>query len=210
MYGHRGPHEFELSISDPSEDESWLERQINEFTASDTDVDKLLNEQRTKFEDALKRYKDKFPNKTKWLDKQLKKAAEGAQNRDSARSELVRVFRINRAFALKAGEIIGIGEDVFFLYIDDIINVLTKNDESSLMFISARKTNYEKFKELPPFPSIKRTFNPSEWIKDEKEEWTIMILQRRQPSTDSEYLRVFPEQGQGGRHGSSSVKSGRW
>ncbi len=39
LYGHRGPHEFELSISDPSEDESWLERQINEFTASDTDVE---------------------------------------------------------------------------------------------------------------------------------------------------------------------------
>lgn len=199
LYGHRGPHEFELSISDPSEDESWLERQINEFTASDTDVDKLLNEQRTKFEDALKRYKDKFPNKTKWLDKQLKKAAEGAQNRESARSELVRVFRINRAFALKAGEIIGIGEDVFFLYIDDIINVLTKNDESSLMFISARKTNYEKFKELPPFPSIiKGRFNPSEWIKDENRRMDYYDSSKTvSTSPDSEILKGFP--GAGGK-----------
>jgi len=31
QYGHRGPHEFELSIPDPAEDANWLERQIEEY-----------------------------------------------------------------------------------------------------------------------------------------------------------------------------------
>lgn len=167
QYGHRGPHEFELSIPGPSEDISWLERQINEFIESKTNVEMLLEKQRIKYEDALNRFNEKFPNKTKWLEKQLKKAAEGARNRELARSELVRVFRINRVFALKVGEITGIGEDIFFLYIDDIINLLSEGDKSALKFITARKENYEKYKKLPPFPSIiKGRFNPEEWVCD--------------------------------------------
>lgn len=165
QYGHRGPHEFELSIPDPAEDEIWLDMQINEFVRSKTDVERLLKNQHSKYEDAFQRFQEKFPNKIKWLEKQLKKAAEGARNRELARSELVRVFRINRAFALKVGEITGIYEDVFFLYINDIINLITKDDKSALKFISARKENYEKFKELPPLPSIiKGRFNPKEWV----------------------------------------------
>ncbi len=167
QYGHRGPHEFELSIPGPSEDDSWLDSQINEFVESETDVEGLLNTQRDKYEEALKRFQEKFPDKIKWLKKQLKKAAEGARGREAARSELVRVFRINREFALKAAEITGIGEDVFFLYISDIINLISKDDKSALKFIPARKENYEKYKSFPPFPSIiNGRFNPYEWVKN--------------------------------------------
>ena len=194
QYGHRGPHEFELSIPDPSEDETWLEKQINEFVKSETDVESLLSNQHAKYEDALKRFQKKFPNKVKWLQKQLNKAAEGARNRESARSELVRVLRTNRVFALKVGEITGIDEDIFFLYIDDIINILSKDDKSSMKFISARKENYEKYKESPPYPSIIRgRFNLSEWIKDPNKRMdyydstnTIVI------SSASEILKGFP------------------
>jgi len=199
QYGHRGPHEFELSIPDPSEDDIWLDRQINEFVKSETDVERLLKQQYAKYEDALKRFKEKFPNKIKWLEKQIKKAAVGARNRESARSELVRVFRINRAFALKVGEITGIGEDVFFLYIDDITNLLSKDDKSALKFISIRKENYEKYKELPPFPSIiKGRFNPKEWVKNPSKRMdyydSTMTVSF---SPDSEILKGFS--GSGGR-----------
>lgn len=164
--GHRGPHEFELSLPDPSEDINWLERQIEEFKESDTNVEELLNKQHTQYEAARKRFKARFPNKVKWLRKKLAKASEGARIREAARSEFVRVFRVIRAFALKAGELMGIGEDVFFLYMNEVEDLLSDRDVKT-KYIPARKENYEKYKSLPPFPSVIRgRFNPNEWVND--------------------------------------------
>lgn len=164
--GHRGPHEFELSIPGPSEDVNWLERQIQEFKESDADADELLEKQRIQYEAAWKRFAEHFPDKVKWLEKQMAKASEGARIREAARSEFVRVFRVVRTFALKAGELTGIGEDVFFLYINEIEDLLANRDVT-VTYIPARKENYEKYKMLPPFPTIIRgRFNPYEWVKD--------------------------------------------
>lgn len=164
--GHRGPHEFELSIPDPSEDVNWLERQIKEFKESDTDADKLLQKQHIQYDTAWKRFVERFPKKVKWLEKQMAKASEGARIREAARSEFVRVFRVVRAFVLKAGELTGIGEDVFFFYINEVEALLADGDVK-IKYIPARKENYEKYKALPPFPTIIRgRFNPLEWVKD--------------------------------------------
>jgi len=164
--GHRGPHEFELSIPDPSEDVNWLERQVKEFKESDTDADELLQKQHIQYEAARKRFVERFPNKVKWLERQMAKASEGARIREAARSEFVRVFRVVRAFALKAGELTGIEEDVFFLYINEVENLLSDKDVK-VKYIPARKENYDQYKALPPFPTIIRgRFNPLEWVKD--------------------------------------------
>jgi len=168
QYGHRSPHEFELSIPDPSEDNIWLERQIEEFEKSDTDVEGLLKKQHAQYDDALSRFKERYPQKVKWLGKQLAKASEGARIREAARSEFVRVFRVIRSFARKTGELAGIGDDIFFLYIDEV-EALLSGHSSAIKHIPARKENYAKYKALPPFPSIIRgRFNPYEWMKDPK------------------------------------------
>lgn len=164
--GHRGPHEFELSIPDPSEDENWLEIQIDKFKESDINADKLLKQQHSQYEAAWKRFAEQYPSKVKWLEKQMEKASEGARIREAARSEFVRVFRIVRTFALKAGELTGIGDDIFFLYINEVEDLLSDRG-ANINYISKRKENYEKYKALPPFPSIIRgRFNPLEWMKD--------------------------------------------
>ncbi len=164
--GHRGPHEFELSIPDPSEDENWLEIQIDKFKESDINADKLLKQQHSQYEAARKRFAEQYPSKVKWLEKQMEKASEGARIREAARSEFVRVFRIVRTFALKAGELTGIGDDVFFLYINEVEDLLSDRG-ANINYILKRKENYEKYKALPPFPSIIRgRFNPLEWMKD--------------------------------------------
>jgi pyruvate,water dikinase len=165
-HGHRGPHEFELSIPDPVEDEAWLDKQTREFRKSDNDVEGLLNRQHAQYQAARKRFEGNFPNKAKWLEKRLKKVSASARIREAARSEFVRVFRVVRSFALKAGELTGIGEDVFFLYINEVEDLL-EGDKSALKHIPARKENYEKYKALPTFPSIIRgRFDPFEWAKD--------------------------------------------
>jgi pyruvate,water dikinase len=166
QYGHRGSHEYELSIPDPLEDTDWLTKHIEESQKSNIDVEKLLIKQHAQYEAARIRFKERFPNKIRWLDKQIAKAAEAAQLREEGRSEFVRVFRVIRAFALKAGEMIGIGDDVFFYYIDEVEDLLV-GKLSKAINITARKENYERYKAMPAFPSIIRgRFNPIEWAKD--------------------------------------------
>ncbi|MCO1603312.1 PEP/pyruvate-binding domain-containing protein [Desulfosporosinus nitroreducens] len=165
-YGHRGAHEYEMSIPDPMEDTEWLEKQIEESIRSNIDVEGLLKKQHTQYEAAKMRFEENYPNKVRWLEKQLKKASEGARLREEGRSEFVRIFRVVRAFALKAGELTGIGNDIFFLYIDEVEDLLSGR-ASKVTHIPARKVNFEKYKVMPPFPSIIRgRFNPIEWAKD--------------------------------------------
>lgn len=165
-YGHRGPHEFELSIPHPGEDETWLEKQIEEFKNSNTDVENLLNKQHDQYEEALKRLKENFPKEANHFEKKIVKVAEAARLRESVRSEWTRAFRVNRAFALRAGELTGIGNDIFFLYINEVLDLLSGND-FAVNHIAVRKGNYEKYKSLPPLPSIIRgRFDPFKWVKN--------------------------------------------
>ncbi|WP_073150997.1 PEP/pyruvate-binding domain-containing protein [Seinonella peptonophila] len=165
-YGHRGPHELELSIQHPAEDKDWLERRIAEFKKSNTDVEELLQKQQVQYEHAFRKFSDCFPHKVKWLEKQIAIVSNAAQIREATRSEFVRVLRVIRAFALKAGELTGIGNDVFFLYIDEVEKLLS-GGTPAVKYISVRKENYNKYKSLPRYPSVIRgNFNPFEWVKD--------------------------------------------
>lgn len=164
--GHRGPNEFELSVPDPSEDMSWLDKQIEGFKKSHVDIEELLKKQELQYEDAWRKFKEQFPKKANSMSKELLAASEGSRLREAYRSEWTRVFRVNRAFALRAGELTGIGEDIFFLYINDVLNLLSGND-TAVKYIDARKANYNKYKELPPLPSIIRgRFDPYQWLAD--------------------------------------------
>jgi pyruvate,water dikinase len=190
-YGHRGPHEFELSIPHPGEDETWLEKQIEEFKNSNTDVEKLLNKQHNQYEEALKRLKENFPTEANHFEKKIVKVAEAARLRESVRSEWTRAFRVNRAFALKAGELTGMGNNIFFLYINEVLDLLSGND-LALNHIAVRKKNYEKYKSLPPLPSIIRgRFDPFKWVKNSNRR--VDYYDESMPITtqDSETLKGF-------------------
>ncbi|NSB13435.1 PEP/pyruvate-binding domain-containing protein [Clostridium beijerinckii] len=190
-YGHRGPHEFELSIPHPGEDETWLEKQIEEFKNSNTDVEKLLNKQHDQYEEALKRLKENFPKEANHFEKKIVKVAEAARLRESVRSEWTRAFRVNRAFALKAGELTGIGNDIFFLYINEVLDLLSGND-LALNYIAVRKKNYKKYKSLPSLPSIIRgRFDPFKWVKNSNRR--VDYYDESMPITtqDSETLKGF-------------------
>lgn len=135
-YGRRGPHEFEISIPDPSEDQAWLEKQIEEFKKSNVDAEGLLKKQHTQYERTLKKLRERFPEKAKKIIKQITDASEGSYLREAVRLEWTRVFRVNRTFALKVGKLTGIGEGVFFLYLDEVMNLLY-GDKSALKHIPA-------------------------------------------------------------------------
>lgn len=73
-----------------------------------------MYKQREQNEVVWRRLEQRFPYKINKLKRVIAKISEGPHLREAVRSEWTRVFRLNRSFALKAGELIGIGEDVFF------------------------------------------------------------------------------------------------
>ncbi len=53
---------------------------------------------------------------------QIARWAEIARDREHARSEVIRYFWVLRAYVLRAGELTGLGDDIFFLDADEIVD----------------------------------------------------------------------------------------
>ena len=166
QYGHRGPHEMELSIPRPAEDPGWLDRQLAEFNASPVDVDALLAKQRAEFEAAWRRFEDRYPGKAKSMRRRLERIPPAARMREAVRSENVRIYGVIRAWALRAGDVTGLGDNVFFLTYDELFDVLS-GDETAIQSIPARKETHARYSALPPYPTIIRgRFDPIQWAAD--------------------------------------------
>ncbi len=166
QYGHRGTHEYELSLPVDAENPDWIEKQVREYESLGIDVEKMLINQRKKFDEAFVRFIERYPNKIMWLKKELKSASNVMILRERARSEFVRVYRLIRLFALKAGAFHDLGEKVFLLYIDEVEQLLS-GGEIKWEIIPIRRANYEKYKRYPPFPSvIKGRFDPEAWANN--------------------------------------------
>jgi pyruvate,water dikinase len=165
-YGHRGPHEMELFAPGPDDDPAWLEKRLEEFRQSVVDVDALLARQRAEYLSAWQRFEEKFPNKVKTTRRKLDQVSAAARNREAVRSEVTRVARLVRSFLLRAAEITGLGEGIFFLSLDEMCEVLA-GDTSSTVRVPARREAYDKYCALPPYPPIiVGHFDPFAWASD--------------------------------------------
>jgi pyruvate,water dikinase len=163
QYGHRGPNEFELSLPRPAEDSGWLDRQLTRFRASPVEVKPLLVQQRAQFSAAWSRFRTRYPGKARAMRGRIEKSARSARMREAARSEYVRDRWLVRTFALRAGELIGLGDDLFFLTLDETLGLLAGN-EAAVTSIPAQKETYQRYKALPPYPSIiVGPFDPFRW-----------------------------------------------
>jgi hypothetical protein len=60
-YGHRGPHEMELSLPTPNEDPTWLDRQLAGLDTAPVDVEILLARQRTEFDETWAHFQAQHP-----------------------------------------------------------------------------------------------------------------------------------------------------
>jgi phosphohistidine swiveling domain-containing protein len=166
-YGHRGPHENELAEPRAYEDPNWLDRQLEEFSHSPVDLTMLIEKRDAEFQSVLNDIVSELPPK-KAQDVTRKAAAIAETNtlREETRSELTRIVDVMRTFFLRAGELSGLGEDVFFLTIDEILAVLS-GDRSSMEHISPRRQEYEQYRSLPTLPAwIRGRFDPIEWAAD--------------------------------------------
>jgi len=165
-YGHRGPHEMELFAPGSDDDPVWFEKQLADFTQSAVDVDSLLAKQQAQHNQAWKRFETRYPAKVQSTRRQLEKIAMAAKSREAVRSEVTRVARLVRSFLLRVGKVTGLGDDIFFLSLDETTDVLT-GDKSSVTCISARRETYQRYSALPPYPAIIiGRFEPFAWAAD--------------------------------------------
>ncbi|GAA3827285.1 hypothetical protein GCM10022226_55260 [Sphaerisporangium flaviroseum] len=200
QWGHRGPSEFEVSVPRPAEDPEWIDRQLAGLRQAEHDVDTLLARQEEARAAAWKRFAERHPGKVKATRRKIARMTKALRDREVARSEVVRAFWALRAYVLRAGEITGRGDDLFFLPIDELLAVLD-GDDTPFSAVDARRRAYERYRALPPYPALIRgRFDPFEWAADPRRRGDVFDEHgRRAPAGDA--VTGFP--------GASGVVEGR-
>jgi phosphohistidine swiveling domain-containing protein len=166
QWGHRGPLETEVSVPRPFEDPDWLDRQLAAWAESPVDVEGLLARQRAEFDAAWERFCNRYPRRVKSMWRRLDRAAEAARQREAVRSENTRLLWVARTWVLRVGALTGVGEDAFFLSLDELLDLLAGR-QAPVSAIPARQQTYEQYKAMPPYPLIIRgRFDPFQWAAD--------------------------------------------
>jgi phosphohistidine swiveling domain-containing protein len=165
-YGHRHDNENELSAARPYEDPTWLDGQLAELEENPVDVEELLTRRAAEFDSAWEAFEQRHPRKAKSIRRMIDRVVAATFKREAIRSELTRSVGIVREWFLRAGEMIGVGEGVFFLTHQEVLDALA-GDHEAMEYIPARREVYEKYKALPPYPAwIRGRFDPVQWASD--------------------------------------------
>ncbi len=163
QYGHHSPHLFEISYPRPAEDPHWIDQQLAGLREAPTDIMTLLARQKEAQEAAWDRFQRRYPRQAAKMRRQIARARTSAHEREATRSEQARVFWPLRAFVLRAGELTGYGEKLFFLSIEEILALL-KGDDTALASIPERQAIYAGYCALPSYPALIRGhFDPFQW-----------------------------------------------
>ncbi|MER6574547.1 PEP/pyruvate-binding domain-containing protein [Nonomuraea sp. NPDC001023] len=165
-YGHRGPHEFEVSRPRPGEDPTWIDAQLAGLRDLRAGTEALLARQEKARAEAWARFAARYPGKEARMRARVRRWNAVVRDRESARSENIRAFWVLRAFVVRAGELTGHGDDLFHLYLEEILDVL-RGDASALARVPVRRATHERYAALPPYPTvIVGRFDPVRWAAD--------------------------------------------
>ena len=165
-YGHRGPHEFEISLPRSGEDPDWIDTQLTARATSATSYRDMLGVQEQKRHDAWVELEQRHPVHARILRHQLRVWAKISRDRERARSEVIRYFWVLRGYALRAGELTGLGDDIFFLDKAEMVRVL-QGETIGPTLINGRRAAYQAYAALPKYPALIRgTFYPFAWAAD--------------------------------------------
>ena len=106
------------------------------------------------------------PKQAKKIQRRINEVVPRSHLREAARSEYVRDRWVVRTFGVRVGELGGMGDDVFFLTLQEVLNLLA-GDRSSTKYIPARVETHSRYGALPPYPSVIRgRFDPFQWAAE--------------------------------------------
>ncbi|MEU8433488.1 PEP/pyruvate-binding domain-containing protein [Streptomyces sp. NPDC029216] len=184
-YGHRGPHEFEISLARPAEDPQWIDRQLAALSSVQEDADARLQRQSEARAAAWERFAARHPNRVTAIRRTVDQWAASARLREAARTEVARVFWLLRDVVRRAGEVTGHGEDLFFLDTEEILVVLA-GDERPLAAVPARRAAHELYRALPTYPTLIRgEFDPQTWAADPNRRADLYDAHATRPPSDT-------------------------
>lgn len=160
-FGHRGVNEIELAWPRPAEDPDWLGAQL--AAATGIELDDLAGRRAAGYQQALSAVPARERAR---VERKLRRAARQAAAREAARSEGVRGTWVLRRFALRAGELLGLADDVFFLTIEELLAGLGGRPIDRQL-LSERQARHRELRGLPPLPAvIYGAFDPFAWAAD--------------------------------------------
>ena len=176
--GHRCADEMELMASRPYEDPTFPDELLKDLNASSSNLHQMQENQQKAYEEAVSEFKQKYPSKAKWFDKEIAKFIHANAFREDIRSKGVRIFCVFREYILKAGELNGLGDDIFMLSYDEMFALL-KGDKTALQYIPARKASLEKYNSYPGFPNlVVGRFDPDAWMADPNRRYDVFVSDR--------------------------------
>ncbi len=166
-YGHRGPHENELSEPRPHEDPDWLDKQLAELAKSPLEVREMVAKRETQSAAVREEVTQQLPPKVaQGVARSVDRIVQANTVREATRSELTRTVDLVRAYFLRAGELTGLEDGVFFLTVDEVVTVLS-GDKSPVARIPGQREAYEAYRALPTLPAwIRGRFDPLDWAAD--------------------------------------------
>ena len=165
-YGHRTANENELAEPRPSEDPDWIKRLVADYEASPIDIEEQMKNRQAEFKSAWKDFEGDYPKFAKKFRQKLDRFDTVLQRREDVRSELTRTISVIRQWYLRAGLLTGLGEDIFFLTYQEVLELLS-GESKSIEYIPARREVYENYQALPTYPPIIRgRFDPVQWAAD--------------------------------------------
>ncbi len=191
LVGHRPARENELIEPRPYEDPDWLDKQIAEFEKSPVDVERMIEQRAKAFDSIWREFEAEHPKKAKGIRGKIDKITAAIEKRETIRTELTRTIGVFRDWFLKAGELTGLGDGVFFLLKEELLANLA-GDETALDEIESRKEMYEKLSELPPYPMvINGRFDPFQWASDPNRRSDVYDAHAPVTVTDSGAIKGF-------------------
>ena len=192
MVGHRPQKENELVVPRPYEDPNWLDDQLAEFNRSPLDVEDMIAKRSAEFEAVWGSLQREYPRKSRKWRKKLDQINEGMEKRELIRSELTRSFGVIRDWFLRAAELTGLGDGIFFLGYYEVLDVLS-GDETMVDTIPARREMNEKLNALPPYPMfINGRFDPFQWAEDPHRRSDLFDSHAPVQVVESEVIEGYP------------------
>jgi pyruvate,water dikinase len=175
----------------PAEDPDWLDEQLAEYEKNPVDVDALLTRRRAEFEAAWQRLRARYPKNARKLRREIDKVGPAARMREAVRDEVTRLLWVEREWALRAGELTRLGDDIFLLTIDEVLDLLSGNGAATV-YIPARRETYDRYRKLPPYPMIIRGhFDPFQWAADPRRRNDIYDATASAPVFTSDTISGF-------------------
>jgi len=164
--GHRPNSENEVSVPRLYETPGWIDKRLEEYARNPIDYQQLLENKRKLFFRVWGEFSTRFPKESGKIKTKLDKTIAAMEKREKIRTELTRSVGVFRAWFVRAGELTGLAEDIFYLQNEEVQELL-KGETKWNDVIPPRKEAHQRHLELPTLPMmISGRFDPYTWAKD--------------------------------------------